>query len=171
MCFPPHLRLTAASMPAPFPGPLEMQLKGEVATTLSSLDEARAAYAREAAERVRLHDECSALRLDRDRDLRDLRTAHSAELTSAREEGVRRAEEAALARATEVRGGAAPGMTWYSWWRMGWDHHCVGIASDCVSVVALVKRVAAGRSLPSGCMLGSAACVGCKWVRRVVVLA
>lgn len=34
--------------------------------------------------------------------MRDLRTAHSAELTSAREDGVRRAEEAAAARDAEV---------------------------------------------------------------------
>lgn len=78
------------------------QLKAQVLSTSTALDDVRAALAGEAAERSRLGEECSALRLDRDRDLRDLRAAHSAELTSAREEGVRRAEEAAAARAAEV---------------------------------------------------------------------
>lgn len=49
------------------------------------------------------------MRLDRERDLRDLRAAHSAELTAAREDGMRRAEEAAAARAAEVRNGPRRG--------------------------------------------------------------
>lgn len=70
--------------------------------TSSALEETRATLAREAAARSQLDSEASALRLDRERDLRDLRAAHSAELTAAREDGVRRAEEAAAARSSEV---------------------------------------------------------------------
>lgn len=69
----------------------------------SSLEETRINLAREGAARSQLDLEVSALRLDRERDLRDLRAANSAELTAAREDGVRRAEEAAAARSSEVR--------------------------------------------------------------------
>lgn len=57
----------------------------------------------ESASRSELDEEVSAMRRDRERDLRDLRATHSADLTAAREEGVRKAEEAAATRATEVR--------------------------------------------------------------------
>lgn len=70
--------------------------------TSSTLEDTRTALVREGDTRARLDSEVSALRLDRERDLRDLRAAHSAELTAAREEGVRRAEEAAAARSVEV---------------------------------------------------------------------
>ncbi|CAB1109887.1 unnamed protein product [Ectocarpus sp. CCAP 1310/34] len=78
------------------------QLKAEVSVTSSTLEDTRTALAREGDTRARLDSEVSALRLDRERDLRDLRAAHSAELTAAREEGVRRAEEAAAARSAEM---------------------------------------------------------------------
>ncbi|CAN0421120.1 unnamed protein product [Ectocarpus sp. 12 AP-2014] len=78
------------------------QLKAEVSVTSSTLEDTRTALAREGDTRARLDSEVSALRLDRERDLRDLRAAHSAELTAAREEGVRRAEEAAAARSVEM---------------------------------------------------------------------
>lgn len=86
-----HIRLNACA-----------QLKAEVAQITETLDETRTCLEREGAARTRLEEEVSALRLDRERDMRDLRTAHSAELTSAREDGVRRAEEAAAARDAEV---------------------------------------------------------------------
>lgn len=70
--------------------------------TSSTLEESQTSFAREGAARLQLDAEVSALRLDRERDLRDLRAAHSAELTAAREDGMRRAEEAAAARAAEV---------------------------------------------------------------------
>lgn len=79
------------------------QLKTEVTQFAETLDETRTCLEREGAARTRLEGEVSALRLDRERDMRDLRTAHSAELTSAREDGVRRAEDAAAARDAEVR--------------------------------------------------------------------
>lgn len=78
------------------------QLKAEISSTSSALGETRASLAGEEATRAQIEEEVSALRFDRERDLRDLRAAHSAELTAAREEGVRRAEAAAAARATEV---------------------------------------------------------------------
>ncbi|CAM9813938.1 unnamed protein product [Ectocarpus sp. 13 AM-2016] len=78
------------------------QLKAEVSVTSSTLEDTRTALAREGDTRARLDSEVSALRLDRERDLRDLRAAHSAELTAAREEGVRRAEEVAAARSVEM---------------------------------------------------------------------
>ncbi|CAN0096265.1 unnamed protein product [Ectocarpus fasciculatus] len=78
------------------------QLKAEVSVTSSTLEDTRTTLAREGDVRSRLDSEVSALRLDRERDLRDLRAAHSAELTAAREEGVRRAEEAAAARSVEM---------------------------------------------------------------------
>lgn len=78
------------------------QLKAEVSLTSSTLEDTRTTLAREGAVRSQLDLEVSALRLDRERDLRDLRAAHSAELTAAREDGVRRAEEAAAARSSEV---------------------------------------------------------------------
>lgn len=81
---------------------LSTQLKAEVLSTSSTLEDARTALAGEGAARSRLDTEVSALLLDRERDLRDLRAAHSAELTAAREDGVRRAEEAAAARSSEV---------------------------------------------------------------------
>lgn len=81
------------------------QVKAEVSLTSATLEETRTFLAREGAARSQLDEEVSALRLDRERDIRDLRAGHSAELTLAREEGVRRAEEAAAARATEVRQG------------------------------------------------------------------
>lgn len=74
-----------------------------MSATSSTLEDTRTALAREGDARARLESEVSALRLDRERDLRDLRAAHSAELTAAREEGVRRAEEAAAARSVEVQ--------------------------------------------------------------------
>lgn len=85
------------------------QLKAEVSLTSSTLEESQTSFAREEAARLQLGAEVSALRLDRERDLRDLRAAHSAELTAAREDGMRRAEEAAAARATEVRNGPRRG--------------------------------------------------------------
>ncbi|CAM9571687.1 unnamed protein product, partial [Hapterophycus canaliculatus] len=78
------------------------QLKAEVSLTASNLEETRASLAQESAARSRLDSEVSALRLDRERDLRDLRAAHSAELTTAREDGIRRAEEAAAAASSEM---------------------------------------------------------------------
>lgn len=78
------------------------QLKAEVSLTSSTLEDTRITLAREGAARSQLDLEVSALRLDRERDLRDLRAANSAELTAAREDGVRRAEEAAAARSSEV---------------------------------------------------------------------
>ncbi len=92
---PPAVRLVYKICP-------RKQLKAEVSLTSSALEDTRASLDREAAERTRLDSEASALRLDRERDLRDLRAAHSAELTAAREDGVRRAEEAAAARSSEV---------------------------------------------------------------------
>ena len=83
-------------------GAWSTQLKAEVSSTSSTLEDTRTALAREGAARSQLDSEVSALRLDRERDLRDLRAAHSAELTAAREDGVRRAEEAAAARSSEV---------------------------------------------------------------------
>lgn len=82
--------------------PTLLQLKAEVSLTSSTLEESQTSFVREEAARLQLDAEVSALRLDRERDLRDLRAAHSAELTAAREDGMRRAEEAAAARATEV---------------------------------------------------------------------
>lgn len=84
------------------PRPWSTQLKAEVSSTSSTLEDTRTALAREGAARSQLDSEVSALRLDRERDLRDLRAAHSAELTAAREDGVRRAEEAAAERSSEV---------------------------------------------------------------------
>lgn len=83
--------------------PTFTQLKAEVSITSSTLEEAEASFAREKAARLQLDAEVSSLRVDRERDLRDLRAAHSEELTAAREDGMRRAEEAAAARAAEVR--------------------------------------------------------------------
>lgn len=80
-----------------------MQLKAEVSLTTSALEETRTSLTHEEVARARLDEEASALRLDRERDLRDLRASHSAELTAAREDGVCRAEEAAAARASEVK--------------------------------------------------------------------
>lgn len=80
-----------------------MQLKAEVSLTASALEDTRTSLTQEEVARARLDEEASALRLDRERDLRDLRASHSAELTAAREDGVCRAEGAAAARASEVK--------------------------------------------------------------------
>lgn len=80
-----------------------LQLKAEALLKSTSLSECEASLQRDAAARAQIESEVAALRMDRERDLRDLRTMHSAELTSAREEGIRRAEDAAAARAAEVR--------------------------------------------------------------------
>lgn len=79
------------------------QLKAELSLVSSTLEDTRINLGREGAARSQLDLEVSALRLDRERDLRDLRAANSAELTAAREDGVRRAEAAAAARSSEVR--------------------------------------------------------------------
>lgn len=108
---PPSLVLLVYSTPAaaaastvirPFVRYNPPQLKAEASSTSSTLEDTRTALAREGAVRARLDSEVSALRLDRERDLRDLRAAHSAELTAAREDGVRRAEEGAAAKSSEV---------------------------------------------------------------------
>ncbi|CAM9856703.1 unnamed protein product [Choristocarpus tenellus] len=79
------------------------QVKAESGQASRSLAEASSALAQERSRAAALCEEAKALRLDRDRDLRDLRAGLSAEITSAREEGVRKAEEAAAARTAEVR--------------------------------------------------------------------
>lgn len=56
----------------------------------------------EEAHHAQVAEQVSSLRVDRERDLRDLRAANSEELTAAREEGLRKLEEAAAARTAEV---------------------------------------------------------------------
>lgn len=82
-------------------------MKAETLSTSTALRQSEASLAQEATVRTRLDSEVAALRADRERDLRDLRAAHNAELAAAREEIVRKSEEGAALRATEVRSVAA----------------------------------------------------------------
>ncbi|CAM9923147.1 unnamed protein product, partial [Discosporangium mesarthrocarpum] len=85
------------------------QVKAGSSEAARSLAEVSTALAQERSRCAALSEETKAMKLDRDRDLRDLRTAMSAEITAAKEEGVRRAEEAAAARAAEARPGRLGG--------------------------------------------------------------
>lgn len=78
-------------------------MKAEILSTSTALRQSEASLAHEETVRTRLDSEVAVLRADRERDLRDLRAAHNAELAAAREEIVRKSEEGATLRASEVR--------------------------------------------------------------------
>ncbi|KAG5180833.1 hypothetical protein JKP88DRAFT_349405 [Tribonema minus] len=79
------------------------QLRGEAAALRRRAGDAEADAQRLAAAAAAAAADAAALREGRERDLRDLRAAHCAELTTAREEALRKAEAAATAAALSTR--------------------------------------------------------------------
>jgi spindle assembly abnormal protein 6 len=70
------------------------QSRAEATSLRMRLDDSEAARLRESSRKTEVEAEVVRLREGRERDLRDLRAMHSAELTAVREEGLRRLEDA-----------------------------------------------------------------------------